>query len=53
VKQVHSVPLLGFLHIHEPDVRLMDQRRGLQSLAGLLLGHLLGRELAQLIVDQR
>jgi hypothetical protein len=48
-----AIPVLGFLHVHEPDVCLMHERRGLQSLAGLLLGHHLGRQLAQLIVDQR
>ena len=31
----------------------MDQGRGLQRLARLLLGQPLGRELAQLVVDQR
>jgi hypothetical protein len=31
----------------------VDQRRRLQRLARLLLGQLLGRELAQLVVDQR
>jgi hypothetical protein len=31
----------------------MHQGRGLESLSRLLLGHLLRRELAQLVVDQR
>jgi hypothetical protein len=31
----------------------MHQRRGLQGLAGLLVGKFLGRQLAQLIVNQR
>src|SRR5437588_12147527 len=38
---------------HQPQVRVMDQRCGLQSLAGLLLCQLLRRQLAQLIVDER
>ena len=25
-----AIPVLGFLHVHEPDVRLMHQRRGFQ-----------------------
>ena len=37
----------------QPQVRLVDQGGGLQRLAGLLLGQLLGRQLAQLVVDQR
>ena len=36
----------------EPQVRLMDQGRGVERLARLLLGQLLGRQLAQLVVDQ-
>ena len=37
----------------QPQVRLVDQGRGLERLARLLLGQLLGRQLAQLVVDQR
>ena len=37
----------------QPQVRLVDQGRGLQRLAGLLLGQLLRRQLAQFVVDQR
>ena len=37
----------------QPQVGLVDQGRGLERLAGLLLGQLLGRQLAQLVVDQR
>jgi hypothetical protein len=36
----------------QPQVGLLHQRRGLERLAGLLLGELPGRELAQLVVDQ-
>jgi hypothetical protein len=37
----------------EPEVRLADQGGGLERLAGLLLRQSLGRQFAQLIVDQR
>ena len=37
----------------QPQVGLVDQGGGLERLAGLLLGQLLGRQLAQLVVDQR
>ena len=37
----------------EPEVRLVDQGGGLEGLPGLLLGQPLGRELAELVVDQR
>ena len=39
--------------VHQPQVRLVDQGRGLERLAGLLLGQLLRRQPAQLVVDQR
>src|SRR5262249_17234241 len=38
---------------HQPQVGLVQQRGRLQGLAGLFLGQLLGRESAQLVVDQR
>jgi hypothetical protein len=37
----------------EPQVRLMDQGRGVQRLAGLLLGQLLGCQSTQLVVEQQ
>ena len=37
----------------EPEVGLVDQGRGLERLARLLLRQPLGGELAQLVVDQR
>ena len=37
----------------QPQVGLVDQGRGLERLAGLLLGQPLRRQLAQLVVDQR
>src|SRR5262249_47567363 len=36
----------------QPQVRLVDQRRGLEALAGLLPGQPLGGEPTQLVVDQ-
>ncbi len=48
-----AVPVLSLVHIHEPNVRLVDQSRGLENPARLLLGHLLGRQLPQLVVHQR
>ena len=30
---------MGYFNIHKPEVRLMDKRRGLKRLAGLLLRH--------------
>ena len=43
----------GLLGIHQPEVGLVDQGRGLERLAGLLLRQPLGGQLAQLVVDQR
>ena len=37
----------------QPEVGLVDQGRGLERLAGLLLRQPLGGQLAQLVVDQR
>ena len=48
-----AVPLLDLLAIHQPQVGLVDQGRGLERLARLLLRQLLSRQLAQLVVDQR
>ncbi len=36
----------------EPEVRLVDQRRGLERLSGLLAGELPGRDPSQLVVNQ-
>ena len=43
----------GPVRIHQPQVRLVDQGRRLERLAGLLLGQLLRGQPAQLVVDQR
>ena len=42
-----------FVHIHEPEIRLMHQRRRLQRLPRLLLSQLRRRQLPQLVIDQR
>ena len=53
-KEVAStVPFPGFVHIHKPDVGLMNQGRRLECLARLFLGQLGRRQLPQLVVDQR
>jgi hypothetical protein len=47
-----AVPVpLGF-GVHQPQVGLVNQGGRLEGLAGLLLGHLRGGQLAQLVVDQ-
>ena len=43
-----AVPVLGLVHVDQPEIRLVDQGRGLERLAGLLLGQLLGGQAAQL-----
>ena len=48
-----AVPAWARLGPHEPEIGLVDQRRRLERLAGLLLPELPGRQLAQLVVDQR
>ena len=45
--------MLRLVHVHQPQVRLVDEGRGLERLAGLLLRQALGRQLAQLVVDER
>src|SRR5262249_55986418 len=35
-----ALPMLGLLHVHQAEVRFMDERRRLERLAGLLLGQL-------------
>ena len=47
------VPALRPIHIHQAEVSLVNQSRGLERLAGLLLGQPLRRQLPQLVVDQR
>jgi hypothetical protein len=39
-------------HVHQAQIRLVDEGRGFEGLAGLLLSEFPGRELAQLLVDE-
>src|SRR5262245_19283893 len=48
-----AIPPLHLLGVHQPQIGLVDQSGRLEGLAWFLLGQLLGRQLAQLIVDQR
>ena len=48
-----AVPVLSLFRIHEPEIGFMDQGRGLQRLAGILLRHLLRRQLPQFVVNER
>jgi hypothetical protein len=45
--------MLALLQLHKPDVRLVDSGRGLECSSGPLVRHLLSRQPAQLVVDQR
>src|SRR5207249_3220436 len=48
-----AAPLLGLLPDHQSHIGFMDQGGGLEGLAGLFLGHPLGRQLPQLVVNER
>src|SRR5262249_25422231 len=48
-----AVPVLRLVPVHKPDVGFVDQGRGLEGLADLLVGHLLGRQPPQLVIDER
>ena len=48
-----AVPVEGLGGVHQAEVGLVDQGGGLQRLPGILLGQLLSRQFAQLLVDQR
>ncbi len=48
-----TIPTLSVVRADQPQVRLVNQRRGLQRLAWLLPRKPLGRQMAQLVVDQR
>ena len=47
-----AVPGLGLARAHESEIRLMDEGRGLERLAGLFLSESLGREFTEFLVDQ-
>ena len=48
-----AVPVLDLVGIHEPEVRLVHQRRGLERLPGLLLRQFVCRKFSQLLVNKR
>ena len=48
-----AVPVPGLIHVDQSQIRLVDQRRGLQRLPRPLLRQALGGQLAQLVIDQR
>src|SRR5262245_8828744 len=48
-----ATPVLGLLGIDKAEVGFVNQGRGLERLAGLLLSYPLGSEPAQFVVDQR
>jgi len=45
--------VLSPLHIHQREVCLVHQGRGLECLPGLLVGELLGGQPPKLVIDQR
>ena len=45
--------MTGLLVVNQPQIRLVDQGRGLERLAGLLVRQFVRREFAQFLVDQR
>jgi hypothetical protein len=48
-----AVPALGPFGIDQPQIRLVDERRGLQCLPGLLVRQFLRGQLAEFVVDER
>ena len=46
------IPVLDLLDIHQSEVRLVNQGRGLQRLAGLLIREFDGSEFAKFVVDK-
>src|SRR5262249_25084283 len=51
-KVATAVPVLGLFDIHQAQIGLVNQGRGLKRLAWLLLSEFLGCELAQFVIDQ-
>jgi hypothetical protein len=45
-------PVLGLLRIYKADISLVYEGRGLERLAGRLLGHLLGGQLSEFVIDE-
>ena len=52
VSDLHRDRQPSSVHVHEPEVSLMDKRRRLQGLTGRLLRQPLGCRHAQLLVDE-
>lgn len=48
-----AVSSLGFLDIHQSDIRLVDQGRGLKGLSRFLVRQLGRREFPQLVIYER
>jgi hypothetical protein len=48
-----AVPFLGLFNFHKPQIRLVNERRRLQRLSGFFVSELLGRQLAQVLKDER
>jgi hypothetical protein len=48
-----AVPVLRLLHIHQPDIRLVNQSGCLESLPGFFLNDFLRRQPPQLVVNER
>src|SRR5262245_24012967 len=48
-----TVPVLGFLAVHQPKIGFVNKGRPLQCLAGLLPAHFLRSQLPQFVVDER
>ena len=47
-----AIPLPGSVRVDESEIRLVHERRGLERLARLLTSQILGRQPAELVVDQ-
>ncbi len=48
-----AIPALNLVHVDQPDVCVVDQRRGLQRLPRLFVAEPLSRQFSQLIVHRR
>src|ERR1700730_15821531 len=48
-----AVPALGLLGVYQAQIGFMDQGGGLECLPRLFLSQLLGRQLPQLVINQR
>lgn len=48
-----TVPVLGLLNIHQPEISLVNQRRRLESMIFPFAGHFRCRQLTQIFIHQR